>query len=289
MKQDKILFFIFLFIGVYLCATAIFLITLQMTIAYLSAFVLCVLAIVFITIAYKFYCLSKKEVASDTCLDREFSSITEQKVDENKDVDDVEKHQNKILVTSPRSLVREEDEQVKEEIKDSIEEVSQEEINKQKMLDELAMLKKQQMMNKTKMLSIVYDENTRCIAKQKFYTLTFETTQQKGEISLQSIQAALFSQQSFQENFDIVLSEDKQKQRIDLLNLLMFLNDACYKNTFVCIYKQNDELVLFTELLREHHLEAILYYVDVKPLCINDEKLFEKMDSKAIGEVLLTL
>lgn len=288
MKQDKLLCTIFTLIGVYLAGTAIFLFTLKINIALISAFGLIIFAFVFFYFAMKFYKSSKKRntiTKSESSYDGQDEFMNSSEL--NNQVEIIENNNDDEINTL------EEDD--KEEKTATIQEdnVDNETMKvKDKIGKELSELRNQQMLNRVKLLKIIFDENAQKTAMNKFFTIDIETDND----SIIEIGAVLFElgkpvktfnslinpiktnhDQASKINYNETVKEISSEREV-LEHLILFLNDAIKKQTFLCIYNAELVINLLEAAFRRNHIEVDMYYIDT--LSIAKEQLKGLSDYK---------
>lgn len=271
MKQDKLLCIIFTFIGLYLIGNAIFLFTLNMHIAFVSAIGLFVLALIFLYFALKFYKLSKKDhnlisLISDNISDiEEFETINSNDQENNQiDVDHIIETDNKkekIAIAQNKAIVNETT------------------IEKEKIEKELSELKQQQLLNKVKLMKIIFDENAQKTAMNKFIAIDLKTSGcDKDHDSIMGIDAVLFEYgkpvKAFNSLVNPIRATSKQATNINqidgemgnekeiLEDLLVFLSDAIKKQTFLCTYNAEMIISFLEDAFRRNNMDVDMYYVD---------------------------
>lgn len=282
MKQDKILCIIFTFIGLYLIGNSIFLYTLNMTIASISAIGLLIFALIFFFFAFKFYKLSKKEVKIIENNDINFENV---KTTNNNNDDNDEQELDRVNM-SESYLINEEENLETDEIvaTNQIEEVEDNNITKKEMIEkELSELRKQQLLKKVKFMKIIFDENAQKTAMNKFFAIDIETTGlDKNKDSIIEIGAVMFelgkpvkvsnslinpmkeipeeATQIHHINNDMVKDAPGEKEVLE--HLIVFLNDAIKKQTFLCAHNADFDISFLEAAFRRNNIDIDLYYVD---------------------------
>lgn len=281
MKQDKILCIIFTFIGLYLIGNSIFLYTLNITIASISAVGLLAFALIFFFFAFKFYNISKKEIKRIENNDVNVENV------ETVNSDEVDIDQVNMSVSDPveEEELLEQDENEEIVIDNQIDEVVVDDtLTKKQMIEkELSELRKQQVLNKVKFMKIIFDENAQKTAMNKFYAIDIETTGlDKDNDSIIEIGAVLFElgkpvkvfnslinpmkaipEETTQINHisnDMVKDAPGEKEVLE--RLIVFLNDAIKKQTFLCAHNADFDISFLDAAFRRNNIEVDLYYVD---------------------------
>lgn len=277
MKQDKILCILFTFIGLYLIGNSIFLYTLNMTIASISAIGLLIFALIFFFFAFKFYKLSKKKVKIIENNDINFENVETANNDE-QELDRVN--------MSESYLINEEENLETDEIvaTNQIEKVEDNNITKKELIEkELSELRKQQLLNKVKFMKIIFDENAQKTAMNKFFAIDIETTGlDKNKDSIIEIGAVMFelgkpvkvfnslinpmkeileeATQIHHINNDMVKDAPSEKEVLE--HLIVFLNDVIKKQTFLCAHNADFDISFLEAAFRRNNIDIDLYYVD---------------------------
>lgn len=280
MKQDKILCIIFTFIGLYLIGNSIFLYTLNMTIASISAIGLLIFALIFFFFAFKFYKLSKKEVKIIENNNINFENVETTNNDE-QELDQVNLSES-YPINEKENLERDETDEIV--ATNQIEEVEDNNITKKEMIEkELSELRKQQLLNKVKFMKIIFDENAQKTAMNKFFAIDIETTGlDKNKDSIIEIGAVMFelgkpvkvfnslinpmkeipeeATQIHHINNDMVKDAPGEKEVLE--HLIVFLNDAIKKQTFLCAHNADFDISFLEAAFRRNNIDIDLYYVD---------------------------
>lgn len=266
MKQDKLLCIVFTFIGLYLIGNAIFLFTLNINIAFICAIGLLVLAIIFLFFAFKFYKLSKKanKIIEKDLSDVDAANSSKQEFDQVNTI--VNNHTN-------------EDDTLDQD--DKL--IDKGEIEKETIEKELSELRKQQSLNKVKLMKILFDENAQKTAMNKFYTIDIETTGlDKDNDSIIEIGAVLFELGKPVKTFNSLINPGRlipeQASKVNHINdemvkdapcerevleqLVLFLNDAIKKQTFLCAHNADFDISFLETAFRRNNINVDLYYVD---------------------------
>lgn len=280
MKQDKILCILFTFIGLYLIGNSIFLYTLNMTIASISAIGLLIFALIFFFFAFKFYKLSKKKVKIIENNDINFENVETANNDEQK-LDQVNLSES-YPINEEENLERDETDEIV--ATNQIEKVEDNNITKKELIEkELSELRKQQLLNKVKFMKIIFDENAQKTAMNKFFAIDIETTGlDKNKDSIIEIGAVMFelgkpvkvfnslinpmkeipeeATQIHHINNDMVKDAPSEKEVLE--HLIVFLNDVIKKQTFLCAHNADFDISFLEAAFRRNNIDIDLYYVD---------------------------
>lgn len=278
MKQDKILCIIFTFIGLYLIGNSIFLYTLNMTIAFISAIGLFIFALIFFFFAFKFYKLSKKVVKEIENNNINVKNI--ETINNEQELDQVNMSES-YPIYEEEILERDENNEI---VATNQSEIVDDNITKKEIIEkELSKLRKQQLLNKVKFMKIIFDENAQKTAMNKFFAIDIETTGlDKNKDSIIEIGAIMFelgkpvkvfnslinpmkaipeeATQIHHINNDMVKDAPSEKEVLE--HLIDFLNDAIKKQTFLCAHNADFDISFLDAAFRRNNIDVELYYVD---------------------------